>query len=163
MLKAPTSFGWSRGYSIALIILGVFFLLCGWGMWSANAPKATSAGDWIEIVLFEVFFVGVGLFTIGFRMQFTVFPAERRAVRTMRFLGIPFKSNGWRFTEFSGVEIKVTSGARGSQSAAIKLTRNMGDPVLVTTFMMRGNIPKAAQDLAHELSETMGIPFSGVR
>jgi len=161
MITRTTTIGWSRAYSAVLALFGVFLLFCGWGTWSVNARKTESVGGWALLLLFEVFFVGTGLVAIGYRMAFTVVPGERRVRRALRFFGIPLRQNTWSYTDFDAVSIHVTTGGRGSRSAAVQLLlRSTGKPVIVTTFMMGGSIPRGALDLARELSQTLGIRFT---
>jgi hypothetical protein len=159
MLKGSKSYSISGGNSVAFIIAGIVFLGIGWGVWTSNVPAST--GDWVMMVLFELFFVGLGLLFLGFRMKFTVYPEQRECSRERFFFGLRFGRKSWKFSEFSGVDVSVRIGRKGARSARVTLTPKAGgDPVVVNVFMMLGGLPPAAVEAGHELSETMGLPLS---
>jgi hypothetical protein len=160
MLKSPKTYGLSGAHSVALIVLGVFFMFAAWGMWSANAPKATSAGDWILIFGFDTFFILIAVLTIGFRTKFTIYPKEKRMTQVMRLFGIEIKSSSWNFSEVSGIDIKSrTAGRSGSRAYVNLLFHAIKAPVSVDSYMMGSQIPTKALSTARELSETIGVPF----
>src|SRR3954468_116485 len=136
MLRSPKTYGLSGAHSVALIVLGIFFIFCAWGMWSANAEKATSAGDWILIFGFDTFFLLVAGLTIGFRTRFTIYPQEKRVTQVMRLFGMAVKSRSWHFAEFNGVAITSNSTGRGGSRAYVKLQLHSSeDTVFVDSYM----------------------------
>lgn len=155
VLRSPKSYGISRLLSVAAIVLGILFLGCAWGTWAVNAPKATSAGDLILILLFEVFFVFLAATLIGLRMKFTIYPQEKRLTQVIRLFGAAVKTRSWMFSEVSGVAIRTTSGGKGGGKANVILSlRSSKETVFVNSYscMMSSKIPASARRRSSPIS-----------